>query len=418
MALLVRALRNSETSRRLAFTFGMVALVRGVTLVPMPTVDPYLIHTILWPTDGGVLPFLNIAVGGALSNCSIGALGLLPYLSACMAVQVFAPIIPPLRRLRDRGRIWQAHLWLTFVLCAAQGVVLLLAFGGFNSEHMHHEPSRLDIAGGVVSLMVGTFALVGIGKLITWKGLGNGVAIIVAVSVVSALPSAWLLEGQRLFQTIPLRQALWLEGTSVFHLLALLVAFVPLTAFTVALLRGARRVPIRFEDGEAGDGWFPVPALYGGILPIVFAQAALMVLGVLLQTGAGTGTLPSSARTWLDYRSAQRFAAHFLLVVAYTVLWVLVAFPHRRIASNLARHGGRVAGAEPGEESARVLRRTALRGACLASPGLGLLAMLPMFLTHRYGVPDHMAQYFGGVNLLVIVAVALDTVDDLRRRLE
>src|SRR5437588_8734683 len=437
---MVSAFLNSvkipELRRRILFTLAIVVIVRLGAAITTPGVNQAVIQewfrTSLTEKQGGnIAALFNLFSGGALENCAIFSLGIMPYISASIMMQLLTAVIPQLGRLakEDGGRqkIMQYTRYATVALCAVQAYLLAISFQHPES-YQTMLPGITDVTHRlgidlvenlgmsfriitVISLTTGTLFLMWLGDQITERGIGNGLSLIITVGIVARLPAA-LAQAWKTF--VPTE-----AGASQVNpaILVLMVAFLfVVIAAVITITQGVRKISVQYAKRVVGrkmyggqSTFMPLKVNYAGVMPIIFAWALLLfpttIVGFLF---------PHSA---LAKRITDAMASgwpHYVLIAAmiffFSYFWVATQFQPAQIADDLKKHGGYIPGVRPGKPTADFLDYTMTRLTFAGAVFLTLVAVLPSLLSQGLHVPQITAQFFGGTSLLIIVGVMLDTM--------
>ncbi len=414
MGALLNAFRVPELRKRLAFTAFILALYRLGSYLPAPGVDTRALNDFFGGGSGGnsLFGLLNIFSGGALSNLSLFALGIMPYITASIILQLMTVVVPSLEKLQKEGesgfkKITQYTRYLTVVLAVLQsaGYVFL-----FHSGLPGSSGSLLpDLTAGrfiliVTTLTAGTALLMWLGENITQRGIGNGISLLIFASILT--------------QASPAITA-WLNGTT-FEKLMLPLITLGIVVAVVFINEGQRRIPIQYAKRmvgrrmtSGGSTYMPLRVNMAGVIPVIFAVAVLFFPPTLGQIIPGLKPL---AR-WLAPGSWPSTILEFFLVVVFTFFYTAVTFNPTDQADNLKKHGGFIPGVRPGRPTAVYLDRVLTR---LTFPGalyLGIIAVLPNILITEFGFSQAVARGLGGTSILIVVGVALDAMRQMESQL-
>ena len=369
--------------------------------------------------------------GGALQQFAIGALGIMPYISASIIMQLLVPVVPSLEKLSregevGRGRINQYTRYLTILICIVQGAMAAVAMTtpsnlGLPSPDpafpLVTNPGFGFIAMSVCILTAGTMILVWLGERITEHGIGNGVSIIITINIIERLPQA--LVG--LYEMMVSGATAGGGRFRPVHLLILLMLFAVVTALTVILTQGQRRIPIQMAKKivgskmTGGSTYIPLKVNFSGVMPIIFAGAILIFPGVLLRA--------------IPVQSVQRMSAYFnhdtytymvcygILILLFSYFWVANMFNPIQVADNLKKEGAYIPGIRPGKPTSDFLDYSMTRVTFAGALYLLALAVLPMLLYKWFRIPYNVASFFGGTSLLIIVGVTIDTLSQMESHL-
>jgi preprotein translocase subunit SecY len=398
--------RVPELRHRLLFTAMILALYRLGSWIPAPGVDPVQIENYLNNQSGTILSLLNIFSGGALSQFALFALGIMPYVTASIILQLLTVVVPRLEQLQKEGEAGYAKInqytrYLTVVLAACQAL-------GYS--YLFNRQGALPLNSGrivliVVALTAGTTLLMWMGELITKRGIGNGISLLIFASILTQLPGglrAWWNGGptERLF--LPLLA------------LAIIVA-------VVFVQEGQRRIPIQYARRQVGrrmtsggSTYMPLRVNMAGVIPIIFAAAIMAFPPTIAQFFPSTQEFindhftPSS----LLYILLQAF-----LIVIFTFFYTAVQFNPVDQADNLRKHGGYIPGIRPGPPTAQYLDRVLTRLTLPGSLWLALVATLPAIAVAYGGFSQNTAAAFGGTSILIVCGVALDTMRQMESQM-
>lgn len=433
----MNCLRIPELRKRLFFTFAIVALCRVVSTIPCPGVDPMALKDLFSSMNqnkgtGGVFDMLDLFSGGAMQNFAIGALGIMPYISASIILQLMTPVIPALNKMVREGesghqKYNQITRLVTVAICIIQGTMFALAM--MNPERLRLSsgisvvihPGLGFIVSTVITLTAGAMLIMWLGEMITESGVGNGASLIITVNIIARLPSAVL----SLFTLVFGASATGGDGLTPIHLLILLAMFFLVCAGAVALTQGMRKVPVRYAQKVAGVGktsaiqtsYLPLRVNYSGVMPIIFAGAILSFPMMLLQYVPQNWTWLSWIVPLMQYGSTGYLLMYGLLILVFSFFWVANQFNPIQIADDLQKRNGYIPGIRPGQPTSQFLDHAMTRITLAGALALTFLAILPMILSNAMNVPHVISQFFGGTSLLIIVGVSLDTMRQIETHL-
>jgi len=422
-------LKIPELRQRIFFTLGMIFICRLVSSVPSPGVDPLalqmLISDIEHQVGGGFLGWIDLFSGGALSNCAVGALGIMPYISASIILQMMTAIVPTLERLAREGepgrqKLTQYTRYLTLVICVIQGLFLAITLEnpsalGINRQIVINPGMGFRLM-TVLTMTTGAMLIVWLGEQITERGVGNGVSLIITVSIVSRIPSA-------INATIVMfKGAEGVAQYTIFHLVGLLVMVFLVTAATIMLTQGQRKIPVHTTKRVIGrkvyggqNTYMPLRVNYSGVMPIIFASALLAFPAAILRQipvdfwrRIGTAL---TMDTWLY------LGMYSALILFFSYFWVATQFNPIQIADDLKKNGGYVPGIRPGRPTAEFLDKTMTRITFMGALFLTIIAVIPSILSRQFSVPWLIASFFGGTSQLIVVGVSLDTLRQVESHL-
>src|SRR6266404_3121277 len=432
-----------ELRRRILYTLAIVVVVRLGAAITTPGVNQAVLQewfrtSLTQRTGGGLAALFNLFSGGALENCAVFSLGIMPYISASIMMQLLTAVIPQLGRLarEDGGRqkIMQLTRYTTLVLCIFQGYLLALSFQHPESYHTMLPgitdtirqlgiPLVDDLGWKfriitVVSLTTGTLLLMWLGDQITERGIGNGISLIITIGIVARLP-AGLVQAWKTF--VPSGQGASQVNPMVLVLLVLVLVFV--IAAVIAITQGVRKITVQYAKRVVGrkmyggqTQYMPLKVNYAGVMPIIFAWALLLFPTTIVSYAFPHS--PTAARIAAALNSGW---PHYLVLAGmiffFSYFWVATQFQPAQIADDLKKYGGYIPGVRPGKPTADFLDFTMTRLTFAGAIFLTLIAVLPSLLSQGLNVPYVTAQFFGGTSLLIIVGVMLDTMRQVETHL-
>ncbi|MHB8870154.1 MAG: preprotein translocase subunit SecY [Thermoleophilia bacterium] len=403
---LLNAWKLPDLRKRLLFTAFIIALYRFGSFVPVPGVDLQAIEDLI--AGGGVFAFLDLFAGGALQRVAVFALGIMPYITASIIMQLLQIVIPQLEALAKEGesgakKINQYTRYFTVVLALIQsvGYVIIFRSQGAFTEANPLTPLRFYLI--VMTLTVGTGLVMWLGELITQRGIGNGISLIIFASIVASLPGGLY----KMFSTMnPLE---WL---------ALALIALGVIAAIVLMQEGQRRIPVQYAKRVVGrkmyggqSTYLPLRINMAGVIPVIFASA-ILVFPVTLAQMTPWSWAQSAARA-VGPGTAMYLVAEVLLIIAFTYFYTAVQFNPLDQADNLKKYGGFIPGIRPGRPTAQYLDRVLTRITLPGAVFLASIAALPTILIWLLGIPF----FFGGTSLLIVVGVALDTMKQMESQL-
>ncbi len=404
----------TELRQRLLFVLGALVVFRIGTFIPVPGIDPTALAQMFEQTQGTILDMFNMFSGGALERLSLFALGVMPYISAAIIMQLLTATVPYLEQLRKEGeagrrKITQYTRYGTVVLATFQAIGASIALQG-QGVNAIAGPTFIFVA--AVSLVTGTMFLVWLGEQITERGIGNGISLIIFAGIVAGLPSA-------------LGGTLELVRTGEMNtLLALFFLFLALAVitFVVFVERGQRRITIHYAKRQQGrrlyaaqSSHLPLKLNMAGVIPPIFASSIILFptsLGAMAGGAGGVGWLQNITQ-WVSPGQPLYVAMYAVLIMFFCFFYTALVYNSRDTADNLKRSGAFIPGIRPGEQTARyidtVLTRLTLCGAIYITA----VCLLPEFLILNWNVPF----YFGGTSLLIIVIVLMDFMSQVQAHL-
>ncbi|MDV3457619.1 preprotein translocase subunit SecY [Sphingomonas sp. HF-S4] len=416
--------KATELKKRLWFTLGALIVFRLLSYVPLPGVDPTQLNLLAQQTTGGVLDFFNSFTGGALHRMSVVALGVMPYITASIVVQLATSLSPQLAAIKKEGesgrkRLNQYTRYGTVGLTAVQGWFIatgLESFGASQGLAAVIEPGLLFRVGAVISLIGGTLFLMWLGEQITSRGVGNGISLIIMAGIVAGLPGTLvqLFESGRTGSIDPLRLVLILAAVAG---LVLLICFME---------RAQRRILIQYPKRQTARGvqaersHLPLKLNTAGVIPPIFASS-LLLLPLTITQFAGTATAGESAwgdfvinlNTWLRHGSPLYMALYGAGIIFFSFFYTAVVFNPEETADNLKRYGGFIPGIRPGKNTEAYFDYVLTRITVIGAAYLTFICLVPEFAMTALGATFLM----GGTSLLIVVNVTMDTVTQIQSHL-
>lgn len=406
--------RIAELRNKILFILGVLVIYRITANIPLPGVDVLALRRLF--EDNAFLGLLNIFSGGGLSNISIVLLGVAPYITASIIMQLLTTIVPSLERLykeegetgRQKFNMWTR--WITLPLAALQSFSMLSLL---RSQNILGDITPFNMTVIIVSATAGTIFLMWLGELITEKGLGNGVSVIIFAGIVSSLPT-----GVSRFISI------WDSSQIFTYLLFALMAAITI-AGVIFINEGQRTIPVAYAKRVRGAQVYggsathlPLRVNQAGVIPIIFAVSLIliptMVANYFVQSGsAKIASFAVTASAWLQDQWVYGIL-YFVLIVLFTYFYTAVVFDPVKIADNLQKQGGYIPGIRPGHTTAEylyhIINRITLAGAFF----LGTIAVLPFIVQ---GITGIQALSIGGISILIVVSVVLETVKHIQSQL-
>lgn len=422
----VNSFKIQELRQRILFTLGMVFLCRLLSDIPIAGVDFGMIASYLKSSGqgGGFLDMFNLFSGGAVENCAVGALGIMPYISASIIIQLMTAVVPALEKLAREGEAGRAKItqytrYLTVVLCAFQGFLIARALEG---GQLYFPADVVRIPGfgfellTAMTLVTGTLLMMWLGEQITERGIGNGISMIITVNIVSRMPAA-VSAMISMFKPVD-----GIVRHSPFMAAAMLIMALAVTALVVAVTQAQQKIPIQYAKQVVGSkiygkqhNFMPLRVNYAGVMPIIFAQAILMFPSKLFNMLPWPSAKQIGAA--LSYGTPAYMICFGLMILFFSYFWVATQFNPVQIGDDLKKHGGYIPGIRPGKPTADFLDRTMTRITLAGAVFLTLIAILPSLLGKQFGIPYMVASFFGGTSLLIIVGVMLDTMRQIESHL-
>ena len=403
---LANAWRVPELRRRLLFTAVVLAAYRLGSWMPAPGVDSAQIQNFFNGRGGSLLGLLNLFSGSALSRFSIFALGIMPYVTASIILQLMTVVVPTLEQLQKEGesgaaKINQYTRYLTVILAAAQASGYAYLF--HQQGALPANPGRLVLI--IVTLTAGTTLLMYMGELITKRGIGNGISLLIFASILTSAPQGINA---------------WLNGSPIEKLFFPLVA-IGVVVSVVFVQEGQRRIPIQYakrmvgrRQTAGGSTYMPLRVNMAGVIPVIFAAALLALPQTIGSFAPGTQTF---INTYFSPLSWAYLGVEALLIILFTYFYTAVQFNPVDQADNLRKNGGYIPGIRPGPPTAQYLDRVLTRLTLPGSLFLAVVAVLPSVFIKQFGFSQATGRALGGTSVLIVVGVALDTMRQMESQM-
>lgn len=410
-----------ELRNRILITLGLLLVYRFGAQVVLPGIDTTQLSQLTSNTESGILGILNAFTGGAFANASVFALGIMPYISASIVVQLMSIAIPYLQKLDKEGESGrktknQITRWLTIAICIVQAPTYLYGLGALGVPDSAFVLGKgLDfIVPSVIILVTGCVFAMWLGERITDKGIGNGISLLIMIGIIATMPQAFLQE----FVSRTTNNT----GGLMFILIEVIVWFLVILA-SVLLVMAVRQIPVQYARRTASGGYeknvmgsrqyIPLKLNASGVMPIIFAQAIMFAPSLIGRTFNNT-----AAGQWMEVQFADIFGWAYnilfaALIIIFTYFYTAITVQTNKMADDLKRSGGFVPGIRPGKETADYLDKIM---SLITFPGsifLALLAVLPAIVVKLMDVQSGWALFYGGTSLLIMVGVAIDTVQQV-----
>ena len=408
-----------DLRKRILITFLLVLVYRVGCYVVLPGINPNELAALRNFTDSGLMQLLDMFSGGAFSQASILALGIMPYITASIVIQLLGMVLPQFRKLQQEGesghmKINQYTRYLTVLILLLQAPAYLVnlqvqvqAAGG------HVNFDFWTMAYMTIILAAGSMFIMWLGERITDKGIGNGISFIILVGIIARLPQAFVQEFTNRLTTS--------QGGLVMFIVEIVLLFAVILG-AVLLVQGTRKVPVQYAKRIVGNKQYggarqfiPLKVNAAGVMPIIFAQA-IMFIPLTLAGFGSQGEGSSIVRALTDMTGFWYNAIYFLMIVAFTYFYTAITVRPNDMADNMKRNNGFIPGVKPGKPTAEYLDSILSRITLPGSIFLGLVAIMPAF-ARICGVNQDFAQFFGGTSLLIMVGVVLDTLSQIESHL-
>ncbi len=403
-----------ELRNKITFTLLLIFIYRIGSFIVLPGIDPNKLAALEDSSQSGMLGLLDTFVGGAFSKASIFALGIMPYISASIFMQLMTILVPQMAKIQKEGesgrkKINQWTRYLTVIVTAFQAAAYIGYLSGQKDAIIPDFQSYFTVS-TIIILTVGTLFVMWLGEKITDKGLGNGTSIIIMVGILARLPESFMQE--------------WAARSTrgAGGILMILIEIVLLLAVImgiILLVQGTRKVPVNYAKQIVGNRQFggarnflPLKVNASGVMPIIFAQAILF-----LPTLFSFGGTASWTKYFTDHTNLGYMLVYTIAVIAFTFLYTALIFNPKQMADELKRNNGFIPGVKPGQPTAdyigTIMDRITLPGAVL----LAFVGILPGIIELIFGMQQGFATFFGGTSLLIMVAVILDTLQQVETQL-
>jgi preprotein translocase subunit SecY len=425
----IQTIRNiykiEELRNRILYTLGIVVIYRLGSYIVLPGVDPNQIAVLQNQTKGGLLGLLNMFSGGAFSHASIFALGIMPYISASIVVQLLGMAIPYFQKLQKEGesgrkKINQITRYLTVVITAFQAPAYIAnlisqmpseAISPFDPNIT--SPPMFFWVSSVVLLVSGTLFVMWLGERITDKGIGNGISLIIMIGIIARLPFALFSEFiSRMEQ----------KGGGLVFFIVELAVLVMVILLCILLVQGTRKIPVQYAKRIVGNKqyggvrqYIPLKVNAAGVMPIIFAQA-IMFLPLTLAGFASSEALSGFASTFTDINGFWYNFTFALLIIIFTYFYTAITVNPNQMAEDMKKNGGFIPGVKPGKRTADFIDTVMSRITLPGSMFLAFVAIMPAFV-RMIGISSQFAQFYGGTSLLILVGVVLDTLQQIESHL-
>lgn len=431
MKRLIQTIRNiykiEELWKRIVYTLGIILIYRLGSFIVIPGVDPHQLANLQNQTASGLLGLLNMFSGGAFSNASIFALGIMPYISASIVVQLLGIAIPYFQKLQKEGesgrrKINQITRYLTVIILIFQApgyianLVRQLPPEGiypFDPNTTTHSVFSFFGISSVIILTAGSMFVMWLGEKITDKGIGNGISLIIMIGIIARLPFALFSEFISRVEE---------KGGGLVYFVVEIVILVLVILLCILLVQGTRRIPIQYAKKIVGNKqyggvrqYFPIKVNQAGVMPIIFAQA-IMFLPITLVGFAESESLTGFVAAFSNINGFAYNLTFFILIILFTYFYTAITMNPNQVAEEMKKSGGFIPGIKPGRKTAEFIDNVITRITLPGSIFLGFVAIMPA-LVRMAGVSTQFAQFYGGTSLLILVGVLLDTLQQIESHL-
>ncbi len=412
-----------ELRDRIILTLGLLLVYRFGAQVVLPGIDASQLGGLQDSTDEGLLGLLNAFTGGAFANASVFALGIMPYISASIVVQLMGIAIPYLQKLQKEGesgrrKINQITRWLTIAICMVQapGYLASLPALGIPPQAFILGQTFTFYFSSVIILVTGCIFAMWLGEKITDKGIGNGISLLIMVGIIARMPQSFVQEYvARVTES---------NGGLIMILIELVIWFV-IILLSIMLIMAVRKIAVQYARRTASGGYeknvfgsrqfLPLKLNASGVMPIIFAQAIMFVPGLI---GGSSILKDSSVGQWMQTQFSDIFGFWYnvvfaVLIIIFTYFYTAITVPTNKMADDLKRSGGFIPGIRPGTETSEYLDKIMSQITLPGSIFLALIAVFPAFIVKLMNVQAGWALFFGGTSLLIMVGVAIDTMQQV-----
>lgn len=411
-----------ELRQRILYTLGLLFIVRLGAHLTIPGVDATLLaESVKNSTTDNLFGLYDLFVGGAFHNAAIFALGIMPYISASIILQLMGAVIPYFQKLQQEGeegrkKITQLTRYGTVLISAMQAWGVTVKLSNTTAGGLPIVPEAIHGIGWIISTVIiltaGTMFMMWMGEQITDKGIGNGISLIIFIGIIARFPHS-------IFDEIRLISA----GQRSIIIEIIIFAFMFfIIAGVVLVTQGTRKIPVQYAKRVVGrkvyggvTQYIPLRVNTAGVMPIIFAQSIMFIPSTVLSFFPDNQFLQMVAG-WFQYRSPIYSTIYALMIVFFTYFYTAIAFNPKDVADNMKKQGGFVPGIRPGKQTSEFIDNILTKITLPGSIFLAIIAILPAFVS-AWGVSGSFAQFFGGTSLLIIVGVALDTLQQIESHL-
>ena len=406
---------------RLLITLLFVAIYRFGSFVVLPGINPAMLDKLQSQTAGGLMSLLDMFSGGAFSNASIFALGIMPYITASILMQLLAVAVPYFQKMQREGESGRKKIsaytrYLTVAILAFQAPGYLINLKMQSGTALASGISwPVFMVPAVIILAAGSMFILWLGERITDKGIGNGVSLIIMIGIIARLPQAFIQEVTSRFTAIT-------GGGLVMFLVEIIILYAVVCA-AIVLVQGVRKIPVQYAKRLVGNGkqvggarqYIPLKLFAANVMPIIFAQA-IMFIPLSLAQWMNPENTSWFLRTMLDHHSWLYNVIFAALIIAFTYFYTAITLNPTQMAEDMKRNNGFIPGVKPGKETAEYIDTVMSRITLPGSLFIAFIAIMPAFAS-LLNVQDAFSQFFGGTSLLILVGVVLDTLAQIESHL-
>ena len=426
---LIETIRNifkiEELRKRILFTLLIILIYRFGSFVVIPGIDPNKLAALQNSSNEGLLGLLNMFSGGAFGNASVFALGIMPYITASIIIQLLGMAVPYFQRLQREGESGRKklnqimrYLTVAIVIVQAPGYIKNVLVQLPNEAVTPFDPYVSNPGfffwfSSVILLIAGTLFIMWLGEKITDKGIGNGISLIIMIGIIARLPGAFVGECTARFAQ---------GGTGLLVLVIELIVLFFVMVGTIALVQGTRKIPVQYAKRVVGNRqyggvrqYIPLKVNAAGVMPIIFAQA-IMFLPITIAGFRQSDTLTGFAAAFTNVNGFWYNFVFFLMIIAFTYFYTAVTMNTNQMAEDIKKNGGFIPGVKPGKKTAEYLDTIMSRITLPGSIFLAIVAIMPA-LVSLMGVSSSFSHFYGGTSLLILVGVVLDTLQQIESHL-
>lgn len=408
-----------DLRQRILITIAFVAIYRFGSFVVLPGIDPSMLQKLQSQTSGGLMSLLDMFSGGAFSNASIFALGIMPYISASIVMQLLAVVVPYFQKMQREGESGRKKInWYTRVLTVAillfqaPSYLMNLKIQAYGALSSGIDWSVFMIPATII-LAAGSMFVLWLGERITDKGIGNGISLIIMIGIIARLPQAFIQEVSSRFTAIT-------GGGLVMFIVEILILYAVVCA-SLLLVQGTRKIPVQYARRIVGNKQYggarqyvPLKLFAANVMPIIFAQALMFIpLAIVQYSTDQSGYI---IRSLMDHRSLLYNIVFAALIIAFTYFYTALTLNATQMAEDMKRNNGFIPGIKPGKDTADYIDTVMSRITFPGSLFIAFIAVMPA-LAGLLNVQDAFSQFFGGTSLLILVGVVIDTLQQIESHL-
>ena len=426
---LIETIRNifkiEELRKRILYTLLIILIYRFGSFVVIPGIDPNKLAALQNSSTEGLLGLLNMFSGGAFGNASLFALGIMPYITASIIIQLLGMAVPYFQRLQKEGesgrkKLNQIMRYLTVIIVIIQApgyiknvLVQLPNEAVTPFDPYVSNPGFFFWFSSVILLIAGTLFIMWLGEKITDKGIGNGISLIIMIGIIARLPGAFVAECAARFSQ---------GGLGLLWLVIEVIVLIFVMLGTIALVQGTRKIPVQYAKRVVGNRqyggvrqYIPLKVNAAGVMPIIFAQA-IMFLPITIAGFRQTEALTGFAAAFTNINGFWYNAVFFIMIIAFTYFYTAVTINPTQMAEDIKKNGGFIPGVKPGKKTAEYIEGILSKITLPGSIFLGIVAIMPAIVS-LMGVSTAFSHFYGGTSLLILVGVVLDTLQQIESHL-